>query len=426
MIRKRLGAGERAGVEIGRMTRWSRRAQRMRALVSCVPAAACLLAATGAPRSDRVHGSSPLERCDPAAPCPVDGHHRFEALSAGFDHTCGITTGGDAFCWGDGRHGALGDGGTAVRMAPVRVRDVPRLVEIHAGGDYTCGRTDEGDVYCWGKSYPVPGQPKISAVPAKVPFDWPAIALTTGRRHACVLASDRRAYCWGFNADGEGGNGTSGIDASVIPLPSRVLGDLRWSAISAGLDYTCGLTTEGAAYCWGSNVDGVLGPAAPGRCGDVEPVPCAVAPVRINTSLSFAEIAAGSSHVCARTHARVVYCWGSNVQGQTGAPVAGAEGKILAPRRVEEPPRVGAFNAVVSGGSHSCALAARGQLYCWGLNASWQLGWRAGSQSTTPVWAQPLLTFMAVTAGEYHTCGITQRAAAYCWGNNDLGALGRK
>jgi alpha-tubulin suppressor-like RCC1 family protein len=366
------------------------------------------------------------QRCGGVTACRVAGGLVFESISAGFEHTCGIATSGVTYCWGDGRAGALGDGATAIAHQPMRVRSSVRFVEVRAGGDFTCARTEEGAVYCWGHSYPVPGQPKISSQPQRVRFDDTAIALAAGRRHACLLAVGGVAYCWGFNADGETGNGTSGIAASVVPAPTPVVGDLQFVAISAGLDFTCALTNGGVPYCWGSDVDGVIGYSAPERCGDVDPLPCAATPVRVNTPQTFSEIAAGGSHVCARTHDRELFCWGSNLQGQLGSPVLGAEGKVYAPRAVPLPQRVRNFISVVSGGSHTCALVAHGQLYCWGLNASGQLGALGFSQGQfEPILSQPHLTFMQVTGGGYHTCGLTLRAEAYCWGDNQYGALGR-
>jgi alpha-tubulin suppressor-like RCC1 family protein len=349
----------------------------------------------------------------------------FIAITAGFLHTCAMGADSTAFCWGDGRSGAVGDGRRETRSAPARVAGRLRFAELRAGSNFTCGRAADSTVHCWGQAHPVPPFPRPSLTPVRVAAAWPATALTAGRRHACVLLNDATASCWGFNADGENGNGTSGVTASVTPTPTAVAGDLRFLDISAGADFTCALTLDGEPYCWGSNVDGVLGADAPERCGDVAPVPCASRPIRVETSLRFVEIAAGTSHVCARTRQGDVACWGSNAQGQLGSLGPQHPGTLVAPRTVPLGARASAVT-VVSGGSHSCALVSGGELYCWGSDRIGQLGaGRNLDAQFTPVRSQHRLAFAAVSAGAYHTCAITRRGEAYCWGDNAAGALGR-
>ena len=271
----------------------------------------------------------------------------------------------------------------------------------------------------------MPHFPTPSVVPTTVALPEPVSAISAGRRHACALTEEGTAYCWGFNVDGETGNGTSGVEASVVTVPAKVVGGLKLSAISAGLDFTCALTVFGEPYCWGSNVDGIVGEFASERCGDVAPVPCESKPTRVATSFVFQEIAAGGNHACGRTAGGVVACWGSNGQGQLGSAGPEGKGKSFAPRRVflqNAPP----FSSISSGGIHSCALTEAGPLYCWGSDTGAQLGsFRNLEAQDTPIRSQWKFAFIAVSAGGYHTCGLVEDGTLYCWGDNDTGALGK-
>jgi len=74
--------------------------------------------------------------------------------------------------------------------------------------------------------------------------------------HFCGVAAGGSAYCWGWDLAGELGQG-SVVDSSVVP--ALVTGGLTFATVSSGSQFTCGITTAGALYCWGVNGDGQLG-----------------------------------------------------------------------------------------------------------------------------------------------------------------------
>ena len=365
---------------------------------------------------------TPRSRCGTplTGACEDRGDLRFVAISAGHTHTCALTRDGTAWCWGDGRKGSLGDGSILVHRWPQRVDTPARFIEIGAGGDFTCGRTREGAIYCWGTERPVPGWPNVARAPVKVVTSIAATALTAGRRHACVLDAESRASCWGFNVDAETGTGSAGLDAPMIPSPTPVAGNHTFRSLSAGSGFTCGLTTDAAVFCWGSNVDGSVGESAKDRCGDVASVACSLTPVSVPLDGKVLGVSAGTSHACAVTDEGAVLCWGSNASGQFGfvdpkTPI------IRSPKRIEFE-RGTKMRSVHAGGVQSCATSDREQLFCWG----------ADSKSLTNLahWAHELRPrlvgdrFHAVTAGQSHYCVIDRSGRARCWGESILGALG--
>lgn len=229
--------------------------------------------------------------------------------------------------------------------------------------------------------------------------------LTAGDIHTCWLAPAGAAYCWGFNGNGELGDGTTTMQLS----PVAVTGGLVFDTLAAGAAHTCGLTPAGAAYCWGSNSNGQLGDAT---------TTSQVRPVAVRGGLIFDRLAAGAAHTCGLTPAGAAYCWGANSSGQLGdgtttdqptpVPVAGGL----------------TFSSLAAGAAHTCGLTPAGAAYCWGYNIFGQLGDGNTNSQLTPVAVRGGLTLNSLTAGGGHTCGLTSAGAAYCWGANSNGQLG--
>jgi alpha-tubulin suppressor-like RCC1 family protein len=345
----------------------------------------------------------------------------FRTISAGFQHSCGVSRRGDAYCWGDGRKGALGNGTDAIQRMPQRVAGTHAWEEIGAGGDYSCGLTTAGEVYCWGDAQPVPGWPERQWVPAKVSLLVPARSLAVGRRHACVLDGDGRARCWGWNVDGESGSGTSGLQASMIAVPAPVESDARFAMLSAGLDFTCGVTTGGGVECWGTNIDGVIGANARDRCGDVGPIACATRPVTVSMPEPILQVSSGGRHACVLGASGTVYCWGANGTGQAGR--YGPETRHVAAPTAVRVPHVRRFIALSSGGIQTCALAESNRGFCWGGDQL-SVGEDLHPDDVAPRPAADGSRLAAIAAGVTFACALDSGHRLLCWGDTILGALG--
>jgi alpha-tubulin suppressor-like RCC1 family protein len=185
-------------------------------------------------------------------PTAVAGGFKFSRLSSGEGHTCGLRTDGAVFCWGQNQSGQIGDATTQPRTSPTAVAGGLLFETVGAGSGLTCALTPQpaGRPYCWGN---VAGAG--SASPVTYPSAPSFTALTVGGGHACGLAADGAAYCWGGNQFGQLGDSSQTSRTS----PTKVAGDLRFTQISAGTVHTCGMTTAGAVACWGSNAAGELG-----------------------------------------------------------------------------------------------------------------------------------------------------------------------
>jgi alpha-tubulin suppressor-like RCC1 family protein len=217
------------------------------------------------------------------------------------------------------------------------------------------------------------------ATPATLTF-----ASITARDHTtCGVSTAGAAYCWGLGITGELGDGATAESRRSTPEPVR--GGLTFASLSHGNFNSCGITAAGVAYCWGWNLEAELGVGSttgPETCplSTGYLAPCATVPVAVTGDLSFTSLSVGGSHSCGITAAGAAYCWGHNFYGQLGL------GSTAGP---DECPR-----------SDIAEIAP-----C----------------STIPVRVSGGLTFTSLSAGGTRTGGVTTSGSAYCWGSGILG-----
>src|SRR5438874_1243379 len=308
----------------------------------------------------------------------------------------------------------------SVAVAPtassLTVGDTARLF---ATGKDACGLTAGGAAYCWGVDLygglgaGAPGpesctsnQDPCSSAPLSVAGGLTFSALSAGWGPTCAVTANGSAYCWGDNLDGALGVGadTGSVQScSVGPCsytPLAVAGGLAFTTLRAGNFHACGLTSSGAAYCWGDNSTGQLGigvSAAPDTCATGHG-PCSRTPVAVAGGLTFTTLNVGTQHTCAHASDGSWYFWGLNNYGQLGTGATGPESCVGGPGVPcsSTPVRVSAginFTAVVAGRRHSCGVTSAGAAYCWGENVSGQLGDGTTTNSLTPVAVAGGLTF---------------------------------
>ena len=378
----------------------------------------------------------------------------FRQVTAGDQHTCGLTRGALAYCWGTNSVGELGIGTSTgpetcssipCTSTPVRVVGGFAFRQVSAGSHHTCGVTPNNRLFCWGSNHL--GQLGIgtgtgpefcfgqscSTRPIQIARGLTFRQVSAGSLHTCAVTTDDLAYCWGHTQAGATGNGTRGGG----PSPIRVVGGLAFREVNAGHEFTCGVTTGGVAYCWGLNSSGQLGlgeNTGPETCftGDGFNA-CSMRPVRVVRSLAFRHVGAGGDHACGVTTDAIAYCWGANYGGQLG------RGNSTGPEGSSEPVRVVgglAFASVNVGQSHTCGVTTDHIAFCWGKNFRGELGngTDAGPDtcpildsacSTRPVRVVGGLVFSEVGGvGGLHTCGVTTTGKVYCWGDNSSGQLG--
>ena len=358
-------------------------------------------------------------QADRGTPVDVKGlTDGIQAITAGGSHTCALTTAGGVKCWGHNTFGQLGDGTQVDRDIPVDVAGLSSGVQaITAGWLHTCALTTTGGVKCWGwDSFGQLGDG--TQVDHDIPVDVAGLrsgvqAVTAGGVHTCALTMADGVKCWGRNSHGQLGDGTQinhDIPVSVVGLNSAV------KAITAGggtdYEHTCALTTAGGVKCWGYNYSGQLGD---GTQVDRD-IPVDV----VGLTSGIQAITASGGHTCALTTAGGAKCWGINNFGQLGDGTQD---------RSRYPGRCGGSDQRHPGHygrrGHTCALTTTGAVKCWGINSSGQLGDDTQVDRDIPVDVAGLSSSVqAIAAGGGHTCALTTAGGVKCWGDNISGQLG--
>ncbi len=376
-------------------------------------------------------------------------------ISIGLLTTCALMTSGEVYCWGDGRWGQLGDGvwvpqgGVHKSNIPLRVRLVggsplAGASQVGVGVFFACALLG-GAVDCWGHNtwgqlgsgVTGEGQARAYASPVLTSAGGAALSeadqLNVGIAHSCVHLSNGRLKCWGLNAGGQLGNGSSG-GGVFSEYPTTVLNPAGTAPfegatqLAAG-DHTCAFTSWEAVspyYCWGYNFLGQLGI---GSGSGQEPLPRPVASLYALSGGGGGgggglgvqhQIVAGGAHTCSVTTGGGLKCWGSNTHGQLGD---GSTTDRLDPVNV-----AGLSSDVASlalGENFTCAIISWGRLKCWGENTHGQLGNATKTDSPLPVTAiLPGVIVRQVVTGAGHTCILTQPGGVQCWGDNSYGQLG--
>jgi alpha-tubulin suppressor-like RCC1 family protein len=348
------------------------------------------------------------------------------ALAGGGRHVCGLDVTGHAWCWGDGASGQLGGGTLNGSLAPMAVIGGLTFQAIAASNDATCAIDGARAMWCWGDNRT--GQLGIGVadpvrnVPSVVAGTVRFKAVSVGSEHACAISDIDDAYCWGANIGGKLGLGTSG---DTVLAPSLVAGGRKWRAVSAGGAHTCGITTAGVAFCWGTNTTGALGASGVTQSS----VPVAVS---VPAGQSFIRLEAGESSTCAVASTGVGYCWGTNIVGQLGTGSTASSGVPIPVAGGVQWSRI-AMTAEPSFLTHTCGVGTSGTGYCWGLGQDGQLGLAspdicsfliAWGCARSPQLVPVLPPVLQMATSRASTCALTRGSGVWCWGRNDLGQLG--
>ncbi|HEX6315275.1 MAG TPA: Ig-like domain-containing protein [Gemmatimonadaceae bacterium] len=345
------------------------------------------------------------------------------SIDVGDGFTCGITNLGRGYCWGlsdVGQTGATPDstcfadlGEQQPCILPPKRMNRPELqfTSISAGGSFACGIASDQHLYCWGDDeFGQIGNGSTGAgeTPSLATVKSERFAMVSaGSNHACALNLTGRAFCWGNDERGQLGDNRTINSTTPIPIADSTL---TFTMISAGDRHTCGVTTNGNAYCWGEGNNGQLGNGA----GVASSIPVLVG------GIAFTSVSAGRLHTCGVSTSGTVHCWGANSLGQLGN---GGSSPQLSPITV---PGLAGVSAISAGDDHTCAIAG-GAVRCWGSSSWGQVG--DGNASPHTVFAPvlvPGIEAATISAGVEHTCAMSTAGQAMCWGSNRWGALGNE
>lgn len=312
------------------------------------------------------------------------------SVSAGYGHTCAVTTAGGVRCWGNNTSGEVGDGTTTDRASP-SADLLTSAQAVSLGYAHTCALTTAGGVRCWGDNSHGQlgdGTTTSRSTPPTSDVLTGVTSIATGDYHTCAVTSAGGLRCWGYNSSGQLGNG--GTNQLTTPPTSDILAGVR--SVVAGSAHTCALMTSGGVRCWGNNQYYQLYTSE-----STLPV---YTPPSTDSLTGISALFSSYNDVCAIDSAYQLECWGKSFyQASNLFPV----------------------DAVAVSASHVCVSSS--SAYCWGQNSWGQLGDGTTTNRSSPTRVQNIYP-QAIAAGALHSCAIEPDGSVACWGYNIDGELG--
>ncbi len=293
---------------------------------------------------------------------------------------------------------------------------------ISAGGNHTVGRSADGALYAWGWNRQ--GQlgdgsnvdrvaPALVSATTGVKLPWKQVAV--GELHTLAIDSDGVLWAWGYNQNGQLGDGTQ-VDKNV---PVKVGTGKDWVTIAAGKSHSMAINKSGVLYGWGGNFNGQLGDNS--KIDRL--VPTKVATVTSGTpavTMTWTAVSAGATHTLARAMDGSLWAWGGNAKSQVGNN---------ATTDVQQPTKIGTSTwvSVAAGGTHSLAVRSDRTLWAWGDNSSGQLGVATSNiavTSPTPTQVGTATNWSGIAAGLTHSLALRIDGTLWGWGANSNGQVG--
>ena len=300
-------------------------------------------------------------------------------ISAGKSHTCAILDDGSVSCWGNNDGGQLGDGTDDDKSSPTQTDSLGigrTAVAISAGGTHTCVILDNGSVSCWGDGWGLGnGQWTTKSLSptqtASLGNNRTAVDIAAGRFHTCAILDDGSVSCWGHNYNGYLGDGS--YNNRGIPTQTSSLGAGRTAIDISANEHTCVLLDDGSISCWGWNAYGQLGD---GTSLNDRNTPTPTDSLGIGRTA--VAISAGYTHTCAILDNASVSCWGqggnSNLDGAASPLGHGNTTDLLVPTQIPNFGLGWSLVGISTGGLHSCGILINGSVICTGYNGYGQIG----------------------------------------------------
>ena len=295
-----------------------------------------------------------------SSPTPIPSLSGVSSISNGGWHICALI-GQIAKCWGRNEYGQIGSNNRTDTVSPQTVvqnnRPFSQVKAISAGGFNTCALSVYGLGYCWGSnSHGQLGRSDTGLYSPETmlvdpPYGLRVSSISSGGGLNCAIMEDKTVKCWGFNANGELGDGTT-TDRST---PTTVLNLSNVRSISLGTRDSCALMEDKTVKCWGRRLR---------------------TPTSLPNLSNVKSIALGDDAGCAVMEDKTVKCWGDNYLGRLGfdhrnkdaAPSCSGWwscGYIDSPTTV---PNLSNVESVSIGYRHTCALMEDKTLKCWGFD----------------------------------------------------------
>ncbi len=286
---------------------------------------------------------------------------------------------------------------------------------VKAGEVHTIAKKNDGTLWSWG--WNIDGElgdgtntDQNTPLPISTNNIWQFISVGTG--HTQVIKSDGTLWAWGYNASGELGDGTN-VNKNI---PTQIGVDNNWEFISAGIYKTLGIKNNGTIWAWGSNIGDFGNGTSSYTVGTYN------IPTQIGTGMNWQSCSAGRDFsVAIKTNGTLWSC-GQNFKGQLGN---GNDSNILPNNFFWN--QIGGSNSwqTISTGNHfTIALKSDGTLWAWGDNQYGQLGNSTNIISYVPIQIGTDNNWQSISTGYGNTLALKNDGTLWAWGRNYHGQLG--
>ena len=239
-------------------------------------------------------------------PTRIGSETNWKQISAGDYHTVAIKSDGSLWAWGFNRYGEIGDGSKITRTSPVRIGIDADWKRIAAGGGHTVAIKNDGSLWLWGDWCGSLGE-TVTTIPTRIgaDTDWEQIA--AGVVHTIAIKRDGSLWAWGRNDYGDLGDGKY----DDLTIPTRIGTDTDWkqAQLAAGRNNTIAIKSDGSLWAWGFNENGQLGDGSTNTL---------IVPTRIGSDTNWGQIAISGTHSVAIKSDGSLWTWGSNDEGELG------------------------------------------------------------------------------------------------------------
>jgi alpha-tubulin suppressor-like RCC1 family protein len=364
--------------------------------------------AWGSGLNGRLGDNSVTSKSTPVAVC---GGHNFCKLACGYFHTVAINSVGQAYAWGVNSSGNLGNDQAIDRSTPVAVCGGHNFCEVAAGASLSLAINSSGQAYAWGTggAGSLGNNSTISSVrtPVAVCGGHTFCKISAGGLACFGLTNTGVLYSWGQNNQGMLGI-ADGVFHRSTPVP--VCGNYTFCSINASTMFAAtAITNDGKLYGWGY------------FCGfNIGSGPLSATPKAFTNGYNFCQLSVYSTTIFFLDSNNVVYSTGSNTNGARGT-------NDIAGDIISFPKTLSggfSFSKIASGSQHGCAITTNNVTYCWGVNVSGQLGDNTAVCKCSPVSVVGGLSFNKIACGTNNSYGITTAGVGYSWGASADGALG--